>query len=413
MLVERSVVDSAISRQINKIIFDKEKSISICSTANERFDIPTGEVMDFLGGRIPVEEANELQLFILVYSFDEVNKTNKVSDWYTESEITEFKKQRYQSDKIKFPIKIDCVQVAPDQWIGKCDARFLMRLRNSQLINYNENAQRALKRRIKGGLETYTIDINNKAVDQIVDLYGSGNYISNTITLNIPENADVSMSYNKEDKQLVINSISSFDIADGYHRFMALSRIYQRNKDFNYEMELRIIQFDDDKVKQFIFQEDQKTKMRKVYSDSYNVLDVANMITERINTSARSDLAGQISRNEGKINYGEFAKCVQYFYKTKKTTASERMRFVGVVRDELISKLNAVMEGCSEYAASSRLSFMDLMIIFTFITSTNDTDEIIKNINKAIENKGKLNTRGFSNKVPRRGLVKEIREVIS
>lgn len=412
MLVDRESINKTLSRRFDSIVFDKEMSLKICESANKKFGIPFGEVMDFISGRILPDDANELQLFILVYALDEVVKTDYLHKFYVENEIADFCKQKYRTTKIKFPIKIDCLQVAPDQWIGRCDAEFLMKLRNSQLIRYNDNAQRALKRRVKGGVETYTIDVNMRAVGEIVDLYNSNNYIPNTITLNMPDDADVKMTYSAEEKRLVISSISHFDIADGYHRFMALSRIYQHDKSFNYDMELRITQFDDNKVKRFIFQEDQKTKMRKIYSDSYNVLDTANIITERVNSDIMFSLNNSISRNAGKINFGEFAQCVQYFYKTKNISSNDRSKFIIETRKELVQKLNAVVDNCSYILNSNRLSFVDLMIIFTCITEDKDIKEIIREVNIGMENKDKLDSKGFVNKVPRKGLVSEIRKVI-
>jgi hypothetical protein len=79
-------------------------------------------------------------------------------------------------------------------------------------------------------------------------------------------------------------------------------------------MELRIVNFTEDKAKQFIWQEDQKTQMRKIDSKSMNMNSSANIVVTRLNENVRCNLKGLISRNEGTIPFGELAELVDYFY---------------------------------------------------------------------------------------------------
>lgn len=412
MLVEREEVNRLLSRWIDPFLFNADNSSKVCAAANEQFGIPTGDIMDFITGRTLPEDADELQLFALIYAIDKVNGTNHLRKIYSDEEIVDFENEHYEPVVVKFPIRISCVQVAPDQWIGTCDVKFLMKLYYSQLIRYNENAQRALKRRIRGGIETWTIDINKTAVDQIMRLLNTNTYIPNVITLNIPEDANVEMNYDVSKKELVIRSIDRFDIADGYHRLVSMSRLYQKDKTFNYGMELRITQFENDKVKRFIFQEDQKTKMNKVTSDSYNLSDTANMITESINSDSRFYLNNQISRNNGKINFGEFAKCVQYFYGTDKIPLNKRGQFIINTKKIIIERINNIIENCNELMSEDHISYMELMIIFSVITWTDDFNDMADYINVGMKNKDKFDKKKFYMRRPRKGLVSEIRKVI-
>lgn len=120
--------------------------------------------------------------------------------------------------------------------------------------------------------------------------------------------------YAFRENQLIIEKITKFDILDGYHRYIAISGIYNLNPLFNYNMELRIVCFQEGKAKQFVWQEDQKTKMRKVDSESFNQNSEANKVVQRLNSDTTFILAGQLSRNEGIINSAELALLIKLLW---------------------------------------------------------------------------------------------------
>ena len=86
---------------------------------------------------------------------------------------------------------------------------------------------------------------------------------------------------------------------------------------FDYPMELRITTFSDSKAQQMIWQEDQKTKMRRIDSKSLNQNDFATRICNQINADKQSNLCGLISRNKGVINAAYFCNIVQMLYVTQ------------------------------------------------------------------------------------------------
>ena len=59
-------------------------------------------------------------------------------------------------------------------------------------------------------------------------------------------------------------------------------------------MELRITNFDIDKSRRMIYQYDQKTKMSKQLSDTYNSYAAQNKVVQRINESSMCNLQGEI-----------------------------------------------------------------------------------------------------------------------
>lgn len=415
MLIEKKAVISKVNYGISHIVLDKEKSEAMAEYVNQVYNMPTGDVMDYIAGRLSVnQDINTFTLFILADGLDEVRKSNIVRDSFTSIEIKEFSKSKIEETKIEFPIEIPCIQVADDQWIGYCSAKFLMQLRDSQLINYNVNAQRTMQRIKRGDSEFFRIAINQKAVRAIKESFQSELYIPNTITLNIPE-SETDFYYIKDKSVLVVKSIKAFDIADGYHRYLAISQLHDANPEFDYPLELRIINFSDDKTKQFIFQEDQKTKMRQIDSDSMNMGDPCNRVVEKLNRNVMFDLYGQISRNEGKINYAELAQVISYFcykkdgrsYRNKEYDA----QFVTTTVRELTDKLNMVIES-SDKLLNEPIDFIELMVIFYCISHFSDMREAISHINTGINNMHKLDKAKFATKKPRKGMLKDIERII-
>lgn len=291
-LLENEVTD-------NLIFFNDEKKAlkKWISDAKEKYAIPEKASSDFITLRKNLIEADLSTLFIIT---DVVLGMDKVREYFDPSEIEAFSSLKWAPGKAEFPLRFKMTKINDEQYIGRISVKELMHLKDAQLINYNENAQRTMKHIVKGGMEYYQISLNKEAVRAIMDSYYSDLYIPNTITLNLPQDAD--FSYNDLTNEIIIRNAKYLDILDGYHRYIAMSKIYTQNQSFDYDMELRIVQFEEDKAKRFIWQEDQKTKMRKIDSDAMNTAKISNKVVERLNNNVDFVLSGQISRNKGVIN---------------------------------------------------------------------------------------------------------------
>lgn len=289
-----------------------------------------------ISNRAGLNNITSLQLFCIIDSIDKALNENNLAKFYTPNEINNYIKYR-DKISISFPLEIHCIKINNEQYIGKCDVDFLIALRNSQLINYNKNAQRTLRRVAKGDSEYYEISINKTAVKRIQEAYKNGTFISNTITLNIPQDVESDFYYDEKEHILIINSIEHFDITDGYHRYVAMCKEKDKNPNFNYDMELRLVNFSLDKTRQFIYQEDQKTKMAKSDSDSMNTTRLSNIITERLNADMRFLLKGCIDRNDSLINFAEFSDDLEYIFSLKKSkiTNKELMQIEKNIRDNI------------------------------------------------------------------------------
>ena len=236
----------------------------------------------------------------------------------------------FEIAKLPKQLVYEMVQVADDQWIGKISVSELMQLRDAQIINYNENTQRVMKRINKGEEEIYQITLNKKAVLSMEELFRDGIFIPNTITLNMPEGAN----FVYRNGNLIIKKLDHFDITDGYHRYIAMSNLYNEDPDFDYPMELRITNYSEDKSRQLIWQEDQKTKMSRIDSESMNMNSAANKVVQRLNVSPTFNLAGQINTNKGIINSAEMAEIIRTTYFQPSKIYSKKKELASIIKAE-------------------------------------------------------------------------------
>ena len=375
MLTSREKAEDNISRKLNSLVDKKELQQEICMYAFKKYNLPLGNIMDILSFRRSISEISEWELFVVADSLDNFfDKSNLKSLYFTESEIKTYARQKIKTKKFKFPIEIPCIQISNDQWIGGCDVHFLMSLKNAKLIKYNENAQRTLKRKIVGDEEHWQIALNKRAIKSIKESYLNNSYIPNTITLNIPED-EFDFKYDNDRKLLIINSISSFDISDGYHRYVAMSNLYDQDNDWNYPMELRIIRFSESKTHQFIFQEDQKTQMKKIESDSMNMNAPENICLERLNANIMFDLKGQIARSRGHINFSEFGTLVHYWFFKKITSKENINKTIIQVERKLLESINYIVSQ-NNNLLNHQFSFAELAVLTQAIARVTEDNEI-------------------------------------
>lgn len=414
MLTDKKALEQYLEIQFDRIVLDNDKYKSIYTYANETYDIPKGTVSDFISRRTAISEASEFILFILLDSINNISsRTQNIDNFYTEQEIQYYKKSKYKVEKIKFPLIFKMIQVEEDQWTGKISVKTLMQLRKAQMINYNVNAQRTMQRIVRGGKESYKIALNQKAISEIAEAYINKDFIPNAITLNIPAESDAVFYYDEDTCSLVIKSLDNFHITDGYHRFIAACQVSDTNPDFDYNMELRIVNFTDDKAKQMIFQEDKKTKMRKMDSESMNMNKAANIVVTRLNENVRCNLKGLISRNDGIISFAELAELVNYFYFKGITKEKERSTIIQAT-SELMNNFNMLTEYNTEYLEKKMKYSTLLAAMFCFdYFKNNETDrdicQIIEEVAEKIETSG---NKKFNNKSPRKNMMIEVENMV-
>lgn len=418
MLKDKKALEQYLDQQCDRIIVDNDSCKDIYTYANKTYDIPKGIVSDLISRRKAMAEATEFELFILLDSMNNVLKDKRIQGidkFYAMQETQYYRKSKYENYNIKFPLIFKMIQIEEDQWVGRIDIKTLMQLRKAQLVSYNANTQRVLQRIVRGDKEIYKISLNQKAINEIKESFEEGNFISNTLTLNIPLESESEFYYDKDDCSLVIKSLESFSILDGYHRFIAACQVSDLNSDFNYSLELRITNFDETKAQTFIWQEDKKTQMRKIDSKSMNMNSAANIVVERLNGNVRCNLKGLISRNEGIIHFGELAELVDYFYFKGVSKEKERSVSIQAIK-ELTENFNMLTEYNTDYL-ERRMSYKTLLAaMFCFYYFKNndiDRSRMCEVIEKTAEEMKNSDNKKLQNRTPiRKSLMSEVEKIM-
>lgn len=415
MLKDKKSLEQYIESESIKIIINPDTCKKLYDFVNKTYNIPKGLAADILSLRKSYSEVSEFVLFCMLDGLEKVNeiKKSKIDEYFTMQEVQTYRKAQYEVDTIKFPLVFKMIAISYDQWIGSISINQLMELRRAQLINYNVNAQRTMQKVIRGDKEMYKIALNWKAIDQIESSYKSKQFISNTLTLNIPTNTENDFYYDEESSSLIIKSLEHFDITDGYHRYIAACQRKDKDPEFDYAMELRIVNFSDDKAKQFIFQEDQKTKMKKIDSDSLNMTKAANMVVTKVNEDYRCNLQGLISRNNGLISFGELAEVVDYFYfKDVRAKEKEKITIINTTKT-LVDNLNYLTEYDTKYLEQKYNFKLLVVICYCFNTYPNrNKDEVCQLINDVYLRLENLDIKKFYTKKVRKSLINEIEKIV-
>ena len=372
MIKSKDEFISYMGKRLDLYALNKDAVEKMQKYMMDKYNFRLGEAADLITQKSPLTTENVYVCFCVADALAQIDNRVKLEDWFTDKEISTFSSETIQRDKFKFPITIPAVQITDDQWIGTCDCDFLMRLREAQKIYYNTNTQRTLQRIVKNGQESYRIMLNRTAVQEIKTAYDNETYIPDTISLNMPD--DTEFWYNAEKREIVIESLDHFDIIDGFHRYTAMCMEKDVNPDFNYPMELRIVQYDEIKAKQFIWQQDQKTKMKKLDSESLNVSAPENIVAEKLNRNPMFNLHGELNRNGGKIALQDFVNVVRFLY-FKGVKKEDERKLINAVTNDLFNKLNYVSDN-DDKIFSEALSRTDIIALVTSCYINNDPSKI-------------------------------------
>ena len=302
MLKDRKKVNDIVRELIRNT--PPQNRASIVMEIRNKHNVKKDYMANLMSAIVPIESATEFDLFCII----EALNPDSLSVFFTKTEIDRYAEGQYETKELK-SVTFDVIRVAEDQYIGAYTVKQLMELRENSLIWYNVNTQRPMTYVIKNGEEEFKISINHRAIAEIRADLDKGIYIPTTITLNINEERDMDYSY--KDGKLTIKRVEPFDIIDGFHRYLAMASKYDdENGDFDYPLEIRIVNFPESRAKHFIYQEDKKTKMSKLAAESLNQYDFKNMVCKRLNTDGM--FAGEVNVN-GKIDAGILSSLLRIF----------------------------------------------------------------------------------------------------
>lgn len=351
---------------------------------SSEYNIPMVDSSDYLSLRKDLSGATE---FIL-YAITNVVKADLVDKYFSKKDIDLYKGQKLKVENIKTTFRLPMIKVADDQYIGVTSVKFLMQLREDRLINYNANTQRALAAMLVGENVIYRPYVNNYAVQEIADAFKQNVFIPNTISLNINlEDERADYEYYPKENILEIRDITAFDIFDGYHRYLGMARIWDLDHDFDYPMELRITMFSVSKAKQFIFQEDHKTKMRKLDAKTFNQSDYGNQVVNRLNTDPDSCVIGRINLTDGLINSGVLSQSINKFFFDRKKEYNRKD--INLIAQNIMTALDKLLLTYDEYDQKQWSKAVTHIIMYG-ISKNHTSEEIysaLQNIPESLDQK--------------------------
>lgn len=364
MLKDKYVLGTRIEKYFDNIGGDRDRVDTIVDNLKEKYNLPKEISRGIIYGNRFLGDYNQLICFWITSEI----APSLIPAFFTKTEIKNFPMQRYEDDDDIFPIKIPALQLADDQWIATISIQDMMKLRKASLIHYNADTQRALKVLVKGEEVMLVPFVNPSAVRKMTELFESGRFIPNVITFNINQD-DENADFSYKNGVLEINSLTAFDIVDGYNRFKMFERVYDKNPNVEFTSGLMIVNFPVSKAKQFIHQEDQKTHMRKIDSDSYNQADNYNIIMERINNDINCNLQGTINNGNGLIQFSVAVRSLKCGMNEQRLTQKD------VVRNKvsIVEKLNSITEQKVELLERKWLDY-EVGIVFFYIMTKTDKE---------------------------------------
>ena len=374
MYKAKEMVEEYLERKLRDIVLDRKVSSEYYAKCMDKYNIPGGLVADYAMGNKSLGEANPFVLFCLIDCIPEnMRKKGYIKEAFTESEIEMYSNSKYDQGKQVFPLVFRVHQVRDDQWIGRISLKTLMDMRDAQIINYNTETQRTLKRIVRGEEVSYQIAVNKKSVKDIGDSVADGTYIPTPITLNVLPESEIDFNYDDKTGTLTIYSVDKLDMTDGYHRYLALSHDYDLGLIDDFTMELRLTIFSKEKASHFIFQEDQKTKMKKVDSESFNMTSPANIVVQKLTESTKCNLQGLINRADGIINAAWLGEMINFMYFRRIPKGQQRMKIIQIT-NELIEFFNTITESNTEYL-EKRYTYKKLLAVMSVFDYYRDKDK--------------------------------------
>jgi len=356
-----------IRKQSVNIVINNAKIEELYSYIDKKYNIPGNLVFDMLFGNKANNKFSRFEVFAVmdgICHVDDSIENDLVNKYFTDQEIEAFKNEKFEIDTLEFPLVFDAIKISDDQWITKITVRDLMKMRFKRFITYNANTQRQLKKVVKNGEAVYQISINQKAVKSIEKALKNNSFIANTLTFNLPE--DALFTYDEEKKQLIIEKASGVDIVDGYHRYLAACKVFDNNHDFDFTFELRIIHFDEFRAKEFIFQEDQKTQMKRIASVAYDMNRASNQVIGRVNKNPMCNLYGMLSINSGFCDIGVASNLIDsLIFKGKKLDQAELNVEIVKASRSLSNYLNMVTDAIPEFL-QSKVNDRQLAVVMYF-----------------------------------------------
>ncbi len=219
-------------------------------------------------------------------------------------------------DLFEYPVVFEHArQIAPDIWTVAVPIQFISKLGRSNMLNYEFDTQREAKtiETDKGIILTPTV--NSQSVVEIKNEIVEGNLIPTILTFNIPLIESENFKYDKKLNRWILLK-GKLNIIDGYHRYLGIIAAIREREKIEFNFEIRLTNFDNDKARKFIVQEDKRNPISKEYIKSIDDADLSTQLINRLNQNNQSELKGKITTDNTTITSGLSLVSFEIMHKT-------------------------------------------------------------------------------------------------
>lgn len=371
MKAERNVLEDVILTTLNKL---NSKQIAELQHACMKYNLLPSRIVDVIDKRLPIQEMGEGELFWVCDELHNIVDVNilEVGRYFTDKELSSYPKAKLPSLKTKkFPVVFENVQrIKSNQWQCVMFIDDLMNLKQRQVITYNPNTQRPLIVIEKGEKIVTKVDLNKESVSEIMKLMEQGFYNPHHITINLNKDLGTEPIFRGND---IVVQEGQLDIIDGYHNYIAATRMKAKHKDFEYYMPIIITHFDEKQAGMYIAQENKKNLINTSYTDSLDITNTGNLITERINDNTDFYLYGKVGKQSySQVPFSALSSIVHHYFKSVKQGA-ETSKLV----KEIVEYWNCVIDN-EPNLQDCKYKTRDLAIIVTCFKNGIPSEACIK-----------------------------------
>ena len=394
MIKNRDVLEDAIERYFNMINPKSEEYKAIQGNMLKYNYLP-GAVNSVARQSRPISDLKENELYWFLESIFKASNKNDLNprDWFSSHEIQMHSGDTVVTEQVKYPIVFENVlKLTDDQWLCVVNEAFIKKLYGWQIINYNKNTQRQMKKRVANGQQSYQITLSRQKVNQITTAMLSNLYIPDELTLNISEN-NPDNDFEYKDGTIILKS-GQMDIIDGYHRYYSIVDALLKNPEFKINMQIKICSFSEEKARRFIVQKDKQTPMKRSIISSYDVNEAARVLASRINEKSDCVLFGKMySYNKDNVDYFAFINALGAYSDQYKS----RMRLIEITNgiSELFNEYSEKRDDFSYYPMCvlvigyfKNLKMSEILKFIDYFKAQNKTIKInraIKMIDRMLE----------------------------
>lgn len=310
MKVERELLEDRLRSVINDNATNKDMHDKIVELLADK-NIPPGETRGILtqSPLYMLETMDINLLYTITKIFYELTGLRVLdpTEYFYDSEIKIGDKWKRESDKYFMDDLLfsSFVQVNDDQWVGVLSSQTIGKLYNSNRILYRPETQRGMRAIKSRDAIIYRVDYNVDAINAIADLLLEGSFISNILTFNVLKNGDDNIRYDGDSFEIFIGRDSEINVADGFHRSYGLLKALAIRPDLDYNWEIRLCNWDVEKAQRFIYQEDNRTPLRREYKESLNKQKFENIIVNNLNERPQNELQFKIATDVNAVKAGD------------------------------------------------------------------------------------------------------------